>query len=172
MNPMDGDPKNLELLEPASPETLLPDYAWWHWLVPAAIVVLLVIGLLIYLRKSKPAADGIGKRREVAFAEAVAGISAVVADDVREAAVLCSLILRKYLSVAADDPALFETHEEFVSRHDSLLALTAEARAVAEVGFSRLAALKYAPVIPDVEAAEVIAEARTLLETLHHGFVA
>jgi len=172
MKPMDGEPKTLELLEPPSPETLLPDSSWWLWLVPAAIGVLLGIGVLIYLRKRKPVAAGIDKRREVAFAEAVAGISAVVADDVREAVVLCSLILRKYLSVAADDPALYETHEEFVSRHDSLLALTAEARAATEAGFSRLAAMKYAPEVPAVAAAEVIADARSLLETLHHGFAA
>jgi hypothetical protein len=67
---------------------------------------------------------------------------------------------------------LFETHEEFVSRHDALLALTPEARAATETGFTRLAALKYAPEIPDAVPAEVVAESRALLETLHHGFAA
>jgi len=41
--------------------------------------------------------------------------------------VLASLILREYLSSAAGDPALFETHEEFISRHDALQSLTPDA---------------------------------------------
>ena len=65
---------------------------------------------------------------------------------------------------------MFETHEEFISRHDSLQALTAEARAAAEAAFTRLASLKYAEEIPDDDPAEVIADARKLLETLHQGF--
>ena len=172
MNPMDGETKSLELMEPASPESLLPDSSRWHWLVPAAIVILLGVAVWIWLRKREPAEEGSDRRREVAFAEAVAGLAAVVADDVREAAVLCSLILRKYLSVAADDPALYETHEEFVARRDSLETLTADARAATAAGFARLAALKYAADPPAVAAAQVITEARVLLETLRHGFAA
>lgn len=170
MTPMDGEPNNLELLEPPSPETLLPGFSWWPWLVAAAVAVLLGIGVLVWLRNRKPAGGRPDRRREVARDEALAGLAAVATDDVREAAVLCSLLLRRYLSVVADDPALYETHEEFVARHDSLLALTAEARAQAEAGFSRLAARKYAPQPPAVAAAEVVAEARALLATLHHGF--
>lgn len=83
-----------------------------------------------------------------------------------------SLILRKYLSAAANDPALFETHEEFISRHDSLQALKPEARAAAEAGFTRLASLKYAPEIQEDAPAQVIADSRALLETLHQGFAA
>ena len=169
---MDDEPHNLDLLEPAPPETLLPDCSWWHWLVPAAIVMLLGIAVLVYLRHRKPAAEGIDKRREVAFTAAVAGIAAVVTENVREAAVVCSLHLRQYLSIAAEDLALYETHEEFVSRHDALSGFTAEARVATAIGFSRLAALKYAPALPSVVAADVLAEARILLETLHHGFAA
>jgi hypothetical protein len=35
-----------------------------------------------------------------------------------------------------------------------------------------MAAMKYAPEMPAAVAEDVIAEARVLLETLHHGFVA
>jgi hypothetical protein len=69
----------------------------------------------------------------------------------------------------AGDPSLFETHEEFLARHDGLLAFRSEARTAAQSGFSRLAALKYAPVTPSIAPTEVVADARTLLETLHHG---
>ena len=57
---------------------------------------------------------------QAAFAEACAAMAAISTADVRDAAVLSSLILRKYLATAAGDPALFETHEEFVARHDAL----------------------------------------------------
>ena len=46
---------------------------------------------------------------------------------------------------------------------------SAEARQAAGRGFARLAALKYAAAPPDVEAINVTAESRDLLETLHHG---
>lgn len=172
MNPMDGNAPSLELMEPASPGALLPDSRWWLWLA-AAIVVLAASGVILYLRKKRSAgSNNPGALRDAAFAEAVAAMAAIATDDVRNAAVLASLILRKYLSIAAGDPALFETHEEFVARHDALSALTAEARAATAEGFGRLAALKYAPEIPAAAEEEVIAQARTLLETLHHGFAA
>ena len=169
---MDGEPTNLELLDPPSPESLLPVFSWWPWVLAAAGVVLLGIGVYVCWRRRKPAGGVPDRRREVALAEAQAGLAAVVTGDVREAAVLCSLLLRRYLSVVADDPAFYETHEEFVARRDSLRALTDEARAQAAAGFSRLAALKYAPEPPAAEAAVVVAEARGLLATLHQGFVA
>ena len=81
-----------------------------------------------------------------------------------------SLILRKYLSLAADDPALFETQEEFIARNDALVSLTETARAACAAGFARLAAFKYAPEVPDVPPAAVVDNARELLETLHRGF--
>ena len=74
--------------------------------------------------------------------------------------------------VRAGDPALFETHEEFVARHDALAALSADARHAAESGFSRLVALKYSPEIPQGDPKEVISDSRALLKTLHQGFAA
>ena len=81
-----------------------------------------------------------------------------------------SLILRRYLSLAAEDPALFETHEEFIARNDALLSLSDAARAACATGFARLAACKYAPEVPAMAPATVVAEAHELLETLHRGF--
>ena len=51
---MDGKSNGLELMEPASPEALLPAYGLWPW--PAGILIAaLVIGLILYLRHRKPA---------------------------------------------------------------------------------------------------------------------
>jgi hypothetical protein len=170
---MDGKTTSLELLEPASPEALVPRFGLWPWLLAAAILVIAAVALVIYLKKRRPAAAAdIVSMRKAALAEAVAVLSGPAPETTREAAVTSSLVLRKYLAAAAGDPALFETHEEFVSRRDSLQTLTPAARAAAEEGFTRLAALKYAPEIPEAAPAQVIAESRALLETLHHGFAA
>lgn len=161
-----------ELMEPASPEALVPDSGLWQWFIAAALIILLVLVLIILLRRKKPSTVDLATLRKAAFTEAMTALAETHTADSRDAAVRSSLILRKYLSTAAGDPALFETHEEFVSRHDSLQALTVEARAATEAGFTRLAALKYAPGTPDAAPEGVVAESRALLETLHHGFAA
>lgn len=162
---------SFELLEPKSPEALAPDPWLETWMMFAAIgLLLLVIAATALLKHRKPPRFDARAARQAAHAMAVAQLQAVQRDSPRDAAVQASLILRNYLAVAAGDPALFETHEEYVSRHQALHAFSDEARAAAGDGFTRLAAMKYAAEIPDTPADEVIAFARRLLDTLHHGF--
>lgn len=160
-------------MEPASPEALLPDHGLWQW--PAAIIalllLLLVVAFLVWkLRKPRP--ESRFALREAAFRDALAAMDSVDCEHARAAAVQTSLILRKYLASAAQDPALFETHEEFLSREDALQALHPDARAAAAAGFGRLATRKYAPDEPEETAAAIVAESRELLQTLHSGFAA
>lgn len=159
------------LKEPAPPDALVPSIGLWPWWLAGGALILLAVVLLIVLRKRPVVADP-AAARNAAFKEAMVTLAGTQAPRAREAAVQCSLILRRYLSMAAGDPALFETHEEFVARHDSLHALSAPAREAAAAGFSRLAALKYAPEIPETDPGGVITESRSLLETLHGGFAA
>jgi hypothetical protein len=170
---MNSESTTLELRDAAIPDALMPGYGleWW-WLV-AGIFALAVLLVVVMLRiRGKAQAPAAAMQREAAYREAMAALAGTAPADARAAAVLSSLAVRKYLSVAAADPALFETHEEFIARHDALNAFKPEARAAAESGFSRLAALKYAPQQPAATSANVIAESRTLLQTLHHGFAA
>ena len=174
---------SFELLEPSPPEALIPDSWLEPWMIAAAVALLVVVlAVLILKRKKATPIDPLAARR-VAHAEAVAAlgeIGTVTPRDAalgeigtvtpRDAAVCSSLILRKYLSAAAGDPALFETHEETISRHDAFKDFSEEARATTSHGFARLASLKYAAELPDAAASEVVAESRGLLETLHHGF--
>ena len=163
---------SFELMEPAHPEALIPDSLLDPWMIPAAVALLLMLTLWIILwKRIKPAPDPLAIRK-VAYQEAADGLDKITTAHARDAAVLASLILRKYLSIAANDPALFETHEEFISRHDSLDALMLDARHAAEAGFDRLASLKYAADAPNAGPQEVVGECRLLLETLHHGFAA
>ncbi|MEI6176550.1 MAG: DUF4381 family protein [Verrucomicrobiota bacterium] len=172
---MNGNPQKLELLEHPSPESLLPDSGFSQWWIVAgvALLVLIVAVVIMIARKRKSSAPSTQTLRNAARADAVTELSRITAADARDAAIQCSLILRRYLSIAAADPALFETHEEFVSRHDALQQLTAQSRLAAATGFTRLATMKYAPEIPAEPAAgKIISDSRSLLETLHHGFSA
>ena len=161
---------SFELREPEMPERLLPHDVippLWLGLGLVAAVALAVLLVRHFRRPSSPSSQSV---RELAFREALAGLGRLAAPTARSAAVQASLILRTYLSLAAHDPALFETHEEFIARSDSLKVLTEAAQAACRDGFARLAALKYAPELPDMDPAAVVADARGLLETLHQGF--
>lgn len=161
-----------ELLEPASPEALIPDSRVEPWMIyPAAALLALLVALAVWMfKRKKTATVNPLAIRQAALAEASAALDGIGPVAAREAAVRCSLILRKYLSVVARDPALFETHEETLSRHEALKDFSEEARGTATLGFTRLAAIKYAPQAPDMETEQIITGSRVLLETLHHGY--
>lgn len=170
MSTMDGKNHSFQLMEPDTPETLMPDAGISLWWAVAGGSVLLGIIILWIVLKRRSVANHPLTLRNAAHAEAASSLSNLTVADVRGAAIQCSLILRRYLSVATGDPALFETHEEFISRNDALQNLSASARSSAESGFIRLAGLKYAPDLPPAEVVDIITESRALLETLHHGF--
>jgi hypothetical protein len=170
---MNENASGLQLQDAASPEALLPDHGLWPWWAGVVLfaAAISVIFLLVFIKRKSAAADP-REVRERAFRDTLGTLSGIKTDDPRDAAVQCSLALRKYLSDAAADPALYETHEEFIGRRDALRSLSDAARAAAESGFSRLAALKYGPRSPGTPPADIITESRALLETLHHGFTA
>lgn len=167
-----GTPQPLQLLEPASPEALLPGPLWQNaWFIAAVLLVLLAVAFLIWrLRPGPTAGDEAARRREEALAEAKGALDALQVSSPRETATALSLLLRRYLARAAEDPALFETHEEFISRQNSLKALSDAAREACAKGFARLATLKYAAEPPPAEATALTEECRGLLDTLHRGF--
>jgi hypothetical protein len=168
---MNENATGLELQDTPSSQALLPDHGLWpSWATFVLLALVIVVALYLVFRKRKASVETPRKVREEAMREALAALSGIRTEDPRDAAVQSSLVLRKYLSVAAADPALYETHEEFIARREALQALTETTRAAAGSGFSRLAALKYGPAIPGTPAADIIAESRGLLETLHHGF--
>lgn len=161
-----------ELLEPASPEALVPASWLEPWMMVVAVLLVIALLLVMILKKKKVAALDPLAVRQAAHAEAAAALDKIGAVPARDAAVQSSLILRRYLSVVAGDPALFETHEEYVSRHEALKNFSDDARSAAGLGFSRLAAMKYAAETPDIATEQVISGSHTLLEILHHGIQA
>jgi hypothetical protein len=159
-----------ELLEPVSPETLVPNSWVEPWMIVTALVALLILvgGVWLLTRKKAGPLDP-RLAREAARAEAAAALDKIGEVPPREAAVVSSLVLRKYLATATGDPALFETYEETISRHEALKDFSEEARGSATIGFTRLAAIKYSPEDSDMETPQVVAGSRNLLEILHTG---
>jgi LPXTG-motif cell wall-anchored protein len=169
---MNESPTVLKLMEPAPPGDLVPAHGLWPWFVAAGIALLVIAGVLWLLRKRRRPGESPAALREAAYRDALAALDGIPTDQSRTVAVQASLILRKYLATAAADPALYETHEEFIARHDSLQQLNPDVRSAASDAFRKLAALKYAPDISPEPPAGIREESRTLLETLHHGFAA
>ena len=79
------------------------------------------------------------------------------------------MILRRYLAGTAQDPALYETHEEFSRRFNSLSGISAEHRMSTKKLLEKLASYKYAGVqqdAPQVTQA-LIAETRQTILNLY-----
>ncbi len=131
--------------------------------------VLMLLIVVVKLTRKKGPIDPLTLRRQ-AYEAALRSINEAPSSDGREAATLASMILRRYLATVSGDPALFETHEEFIARRDSLKSLAEEAREAARVQFDRLAALKYSKDIRAADSAPIFESSRALLETLHRAF--
>lgn len=78
-----------------------------------------------------------------------------------------SLALRRYLAIALGDPSLFETHEEFLARHDALASLPESIRHSLSEHFSTLCRYKYAPCEETVDLSLLVPQASTLLHQIH-----
>jgi hypothetical protein len=156
-----------ELRPPASPDALLsqPALPLWLILIGGLLLAALLALVLFFALRRKPGLDALAARRE-ALRLADRALAEAKPSDAREAATLASLVLRRYLATVAGDPALFETHEEFIARRDSLARFPETARAHAADGFARLAALKYDRQPPAGDPAVVLDDARALLTTL------
>lgn len=83
----------------------------------------------------------------------------------RECGLQVSMIIRRYLQGSMQDPALYETHEEFSRRLDSLAAVPEECRYDTRYLLEQLADLKYADLRDQdpVQARSLIEQSRALL---------
>lgn len=165
---MEEKGKSLELAESRDAIDLVPTWDPQLWWVFAAVaVVAAVVLLMVLLLRKKPVFDASKEKRE-AYLEAKAAFSGKVGTDPRESAIQVSMILRRYLARSMNEPALFETHEEFIARHDGLKNLPDDVRSEAGAFFSKLAAVKYAPDdIVGMDADHTSAEGAALLERIH-----
>jgi hypothetical protein len=159
------DPMALRDLVPAEP--LLPDPALppWAW-VAIGLAIFAAAALVVFLRRAKAVVADPHHAREEAYLRAQQELEAAPGGGMQEAATRVSVTLRRYLAAVSGDPALFETHEEFISRHAALASYPEEIRKVTAEGFSHLARLKYGPEASGDPVA-LFGAARQLLDRLH-----
>lgn len=159
-NPLADD----RLIEPPSPDGLMP-VSWWSWWPVAALVLAFaVLGFWWWRRKARPASGPDAPR---AHAKALAALSCCPTDDLPGTATRLSLILRRYLAEVTGDPALYETHEELVARSNALGSLGEEVRRHTRELFDQLARIKYAPGRADDDPIALRDEAVRLLQALN-----
>lgn len=165
---MAEDQNSFELVESREAIELIPQRdipAWWF--AVALAVILIVVGLTMIFSKTNKPIDPRTRERE-AFSRAKEAFGSLGTKGVRDTAVSVSQIMRRYLADAMDEPALFETHEEFVSRHDVLKDYPEELKVETGNFFSQLAAVKYAPEIPDgCDSCKIAEGGMKILERMH-----
>ena len=164
---MEEKENSFKLVESRDAIDLVPRWepqAWWYF--AAAGVIFSMMLLVLVLRRKKVVADP-GRDKREAYLAAKAGFAKGTAADPKEAAVTVSEILRRYLAGSMREPALFETHEEFISRHDALKDLPGDIRDSVAAFFAQLAELKYSPATPDADPAAIHAGGLQLLERIH-----
>lgn len=166
---MPDTPADDVLIAPPSPEELLPT-AWWPWLLTIGIVLLLSAGLGLWWwrRKQRPT----GPPAPRAHAKALAALARCPTEHCADTATRVSLILRRYLAEATEDPALYETHEELIARQSALEDLSDELRQRCRDLFEQLARLKYAPAPTEGDPASLRDEAGRLLQALNQEIAA
>lgn len=162
---------SLELRGLVPPDPLLPHpgVPVWAWFAMAAGVLLLaLIGIILLRVLTRKRMVAPGSPREAFYRQAVAALQAISSARIQEVATQVSVILRRYLAGVVADPALYETHEEFISRHEALAKYPEELRRQTAEAFSRIARLKYGREVTG-DPQPLTAEARDLLDRLHQN---
>ena len=126
------------------PEPLPLWQTWWFLLaVGIGIILLVVIIYFIFRKKSET------KRRKTLLDKARERLkqlkSEAEGEQPQTIAIRISLIIRQYLEAAFNDPALFETNEEFTLRPHALEKLHPDSRVAVTTHLAELSQLKYAP---------------------------
>ena len=137
------------------------DFAVQTFWIPVAWglgIALLLAGIALWLvRRRRKKQTPPPTPLQVAFAELER--LAEELPPLRECSLRLSMVLRSYLTGQVQDPALFETHEEFSRRMDALTSVPTACRYDTRFLLERLADMKYAGNVPqDPQKARVLIE--------------
>lgn len=131
-------------LQPELPAEQFAVVSPWWWVGAAVILLTAVAAMWFLLRRRR------GKKDIVPISPAQQALDALAELEknrpplLRDFCLQLSLILRRYLQGELHDPALFETHEEFSRRIDSLSAVPDHLRLPVQNLLEQLAEYKYA----------------------------
>ena len=159
---------SFELVESRDAMNLVPQReipVWWF--AVGVFVILLIAGLVFLIGKSAKPVDPMARKRK-AYGQAVEAFGGLGTQGVKGTAISVSAILRRYLADAMDEPALFETHEEFIARHDCLKNFPEGLKTDAGDFFSQLAEVKYAEQVAEgCDSGRMSEGGLKLLERMH-----
>ena len=113
----------------------------WGLCVLLVLLVALVVWLVMRHRKRGTALPALTPRQ---LAERALDVLAEQLPPLREGSLRLSMILRTFLTGQTQDPALFETHEEFSRRMDALSTVPRSCHYATRDLLERLAEQKYA----------------------------
>ncbi|MFC7336283.1 hypothetical protein ACFQY0_03770 [Haloferula chungangensis] len=170
---MDSESLQLQDLVPAEPFVHSSGWPWWAWVLVALGVLLLAVWLRAMFRKGQSSeAPNLQLIHDQALQLAMEKIDlAAQQTAVQAAATTCSEAIRRYLATVASDPSLYETHEEFLARHEALNSFPAELKEEVSNTFNRLAKMKYGK-SPAGDPGVIASEGRSLLTQLHENLPA
>jgi hypothetical protein len=157
-----------ELAESWDAMDLVPNWEleWW-WIATATGTLFLLVLLGYFLLRKAKVYDPTKAKRE-AYRQALSELAKLKASLGKENVLMVSLTMRKYLATCMNEPALYETHEEFIGRHDAIKDLDEELKNAISVYFSELAAMKYGPAEEQVfDVDSLKQQATNLLERIH-----
>ena len=137
-------------------------HSWEFWLIVMVAITLVSIILFFILRKKSPA-----QRSQTPIERARARLDKLQSEssilEPQTTAVRVSLIIRQYLEAAFEDPALFETNEEFTLRPDALEKLHPDCRQAVSKHLTELSELKYFPSAEHDHILDLINQAANIL---------
>ena len=138
-------PDAIPELDPELPAEQFAASGWMWWLLAALLLIALIgSALYIYLyRRRTQAPESVTTPAQQAL-DALDALQADCPQLLREFSLQLSMILRRFLQGELQDPALYETHEEFSRRIDSLSAVPEPLRLPMLSLLEQLADLKYA----------------------------
>ena len=163
---MEETTPSLELRDIPDVSHMLP-HEWWPWWAWVRVVtgVFLLWLVISWLQAKSSQHDSLRDRAvedaRQAVQEAKSHTTAVALSTA------LSLALRRYLTIAFADPSLFETHEEFLARHDAVAALPENIRHALSEHFSTLCRYKYTPSEEHVDLSLLAPQASALLHQIH-----
>ena len=169
---MDASQVDIRFVEPSATDALMPTSLTWEMLIIAGLLLLvaLIITWIVWHRRQKTVV-GSHNRIKRAHNEALGALAACPTESRTPVATECSLIMRRYLAVVTSDPALFETHEEWIARHDAVESFSQPLTADIHQLFEQLAEWKYTPTNHGDEPAIMVDRSRKLLEAINQEVV-
>ena len=142
---------------------------WWGWWIVLTVVILGSVTMYVALRLRRKSATLPPVTPAEQALEALKELDSTRPALLREFCLRLSLILRRFLEGELSDPALFETHEEFSRRIDSLAAVPEHLRMPMLDLLEKLAEFKYTA--SDAQDAAIADELMTRARDLLNGIL-